>query len=48
MQVFMSRYIIVIGAASGLGTLPCQTHLLCRIGYAYEQATEWHTLRPPV
>jgi amidase len=22
--------------------------LLCRIGYAYEQATEWHTLRPPV
>ena len=22
--------------------------LLCRIGHAYEQATEWHTLRPPV
>lgn len=22
--------------------------LLCRIGYAYEQATEWHRLRPPV
>jgi amidase len=28
------------------------THLgepvLCRIGHAYEQATTWHTLRPPV
>jgi amidase len=22
--------------------------LLCRIGHAYEQATAWHTLRPPV
>jgi len=22
--------------------------LLCRIGHAYEQATTWHTLRPPV
>ncbi len=22
--------------------------LLCRIGHAYEQATEWHKLRPPV
>ena len=22
--------------------------LLCRIGHAYEQATDWHTLRPPV
>ena len=22
--------------------------LLCRVGYAYEQATEWHNLRPPV
>ena len=22
--------------------------LLCRIGYAYEQATEWHDLHPPV
>jgi Asp-tRNA(Asn)/Glu-tRNA(Gln) amidotransferase A subunit family amidase len=22
--------------------------LLCRIGYAYEQATEWHTLQPSV
>lgn len=22
--------------------------LLCRIGYAYEQATEWHALRPPI
>jgi amidase len=22
--------------------------LLCRLGHAYEQATEWHTLRPPL
>ncbi len=22
--------------------------LLCRIGYAYEQATDWHTRRPPI
>ena len=22
--------------------------LLCRVGHAYEQATEWHNLRPPV
>ena len=22
--------------------------LLCRVGHAYEQATEWHTKRPPI
>ena len=22
--------------------------LLCQMGHAYEQATEWHDLRPPV
>jgi amidase len=27
---------------------PLGEALLCRIGHAYEQATEWHTRRPPV
>ena len=27
---------------------PLGEALLCRLGHAYEQATEWHTLRPPV
>jgi len=22
--------------------------LLCRVGHAYEQATDWHDLHPPV
>ena len=22
--------------------------LLCQVGHAYEQATEWHSLHPPV
>ncbi|MBM3223139.1 MAG: amidase [Candidatus Tectomicrobia bacterium] len=26
----------------------CSEALLCRLGYAYEQATPWHHLRPPV
>ena len=27
---------------------PLGEALLCRIGHAYEQATEWHTMRPPM
>jgi amidase len=27
---------------------PLGEALLCRIGHAYEQATEWHTMRPPI
>jgi amidase len=27
---------------------PLGESLLCRLGYAYEQETEWHTLHPPV
>jgi amidase len=27
---------------------PLGEALLCRLGHAYEQATEWHTMRPPV
>ena len=27
---------------------PLAEPLLCRLGYAYEQATTWHTMRPPV
>jgi amidase len=27
---------------------PLAEALLCRLGYAYEQATAWHTMRPPV
>ena len=25
---------------------PLREPLLCQVGHAYEQATEWHTLRP--
>jgi Asp-tRNA(Asn)/Glu-tRNA(Gln) amidotransferase A subunit family amidase len=27
---------------------PLGEPLVCRLGHAYEQATVWHTMRPPV
>ena len=27
---------------------PLREDLICRVGHAYEQATEWHTMRPEV